>query len=1065
MFPPIATLPGTFLPGSPDASFVVSPPTKPGEANSAPPAPARFEVLRTHASGGLGRVSVALDNELHRHVAVKEIHPQLADHPESRARFLLEAEVTGSLEHPGVVPVYSLGTWSDGRPYYAMRLIRGQSLEEAVGQFHAGSRDAGERELRLRKLLRRFIDICNAVDYAHSRGVLHRDLKPANVMLGPYGETLVVDWGLAKPAAGRDEPAPSGESWLAPTASGNTPATRAGSVMGTPAYMSPEQASGGLDRLGPASDVYSLGATLYTILTNRPPFAEESLGLMRARVMRGDFPRPRSVCCDVHRPLEAICLKAMALRPSDRYASARALAEDIEHWLGDAPVTAYREGRIERWSRWSRRHRAWARAGALSLVLVTAVSVAAACLVNEARLQTTKAHQERALAQVELLCNAQAAAIPPILANLRPFHDEVAPRLSELLAAGKLTPRQRMRLDLALVENDPTRVADLVDAMLTCPFDDFDVVRDRLRPFAETIVDRLWETLHNPRRDPDGRFRAGLALAAYAPDAAPWTADDDAFMARSLLGQSVDHQRQLRSDLRPIAGRLLPEVDRLLSDESQPSDVLAAATAALAAWGGDRPKLLAAAVSKANAEQFALLLPALAEVRDRAAVVAALREIVCRQPADDEMREQERIALGRLRAGAACALLRLDEKPAIVELFTPADDREAQTQFVAGLRAREVDPERLIAQLARPRQEAMRFGLLLALGEFRFEEIPEPARDRVTQWVTDWYRSEPSSAIHSACSWLLTIWQLRERVDRIDQRPHMADPDPRREWYNVQVGEPGEPGMLVKMLVFPAGEFLMGSPATETDRQEQETQHRVRLSRPFAMSHRSISRGIYARFLRQTRGQAAADAWLAAVREQAPTDLHPAVHINWYDAVLFTRWLTLEAGMRESDQCYADPSTLKLGNDGYPLDRQWPFHPERKGFRLPTEAEWEYACRAGTVTAFSFGSDQSLAGDYGWTQSNSAGVLQQSCSLKPTGRGLVSMHGNVGEWCHDWLGFIPGGAGVDPTGAAEGPCRAVRGGSFLSVAALSRSAARAGLPPEFAPPYIGVRLVCTISQH
>src|SRR5207245_1911041 len=138
---------------------------------------------------------------------LKEIQERHAAHPESRARFLLEARITGGLEHPGIVPVYGLGTYADGRPFYAMRFVQGDSLKEAVERFHRekATLPAGERTLRLRALLGRFVDVCNAVAYAHSRGVLHRDLKPGNVMLGKYGETLVVDWGLAK-VVGQAEP-------------------------------------------------------------------------------------------------------------------------------------------------------------------------------------------------------------------------------------------------------------------------------------------------------------------------------------------------------------------------------------------------------------------------------------------------------------------------------------------------------------------------------------------------------------------------------------------------------------------------------------------------------------------------------------------------------------------------------------------------------------------------------------------------------------------------------------------------------------------------------------------
>ena len=162
----------------------------------------RFRILRPHAKGGLGEVFVARDTELNRDVALKEIQDQFADDPRYRARFEFEAEMTGGLEHPGIVPVYGLGHTADGRPFYAMRFIKGNSLKEAIRRFHEAEkqpgRDPRRATLALRELLGRFIDVCDAVAYAHSRGVLHRDLKPGNIMLGKYGETLVVDWGLAK---------------------------------------------------------------------------------------------------------------------------------------------------------------------------------------------------------------------------------------------------------------------------------------------------------------------------------------------------------------------------------------------------------------------------------------------------------------------------------------------------------------------------------------------------------------------------------------------------------------------------------------------------------------------------------------------------------------------------------------------------------------------------------------------------------------------------------------------------------------------------------------------------
>jgi serine/threonine protein kinase len=433
----------------------------------------RYRVLRPHAQGNLGVVSVAMDAELHREVALKEIQTRFADDPVSRARFVLEAEVTGRLEHPGVVPVYGLGTGRDGRPYYAMRLVRGETLKEAIERLHgetspaspaSGGRElpdathdtqhsaprsrdsraqstgprapgsgssrpplAGSFEFELRRLLRRFLDVCNTMAYAHSRGVIHRDLKPANILLGPYGETLVVDWGLAK-VVGRSDAEVSPEATLRPASGSGSAETQTGAAVGTPAYMSPEQAEGRHDAVGPASDIYSLGASLYALLAGRPPFGTGDVAETLRRVGRGAFPAPREVHPDVPRPLDAIVRKAMALDPRVRYATARALADDIERWLADEPVAAYDEPWTVRARRWTRRHRTavatslgvWSMAvvGLVVFALLVGAKNRALGVANGAlAAQRQQAEQRATLAMDAIARFHDAVAREPVLKN------------------------------------------------------------------------------------------------------------------------------------------------------------------------------------------------------------------------------------------------------------------------------------------------------------------------------------------------------------------------------------------------------------------------------------------------------------------------------------------------------------------------------------------------------------------------------------------------------------------------------------------------------------------------
>lgn len=423
------------------------------------------------------------------------------------------------------------------------------------------------------------------------------------------------------------------------------------------------------------------------------------------------------------------------------------------------------------------------------------------------------------------------------------------------------------------------------------------------------------------------------------------------------------------------------------------------------------------------------------------------------------------------------------------------DDPEALTQFILCCRERGVGAEALLELLllvTRSENEGSsgsplarasgydptraRYALLLALGEFTLEEIPAGRRDALLAQLADWYAHDPSSGVHGAAGWLLRRWGQADVARQVDQTPVGYSPD--REWFTLAITvtptapqEPSEgsaeenPGsepppqktFYYTFIVFPAEEYRIGSFEDELHRVKNEARHTARLTRPFAVLEREITfeelitfSPVYTDLMHQY--------------DAGPADAGYAV--DWYDSVRYCRWLGEQAGLAEDDQSYGSPDSLDA--ELYPRDanplangapRNWPVDLGRGGFRLPTEAEWEAAARAGARTQYGHGGDASLLGRFGWFVENSGKHVHPPRQLRPGVRGLFDLHGNLFEWTHDWYAGDYGWETVtDPLYSMGGSLRLYRGGSWGNGAANCRAADRITGAPTYRTVYLGFRL-------
>jgi serine/threonine protein kinase/formylglycine-generating enzyme required for sulfatase activity len=953
------------------------------------------------------------------------------------------------------------------------------------------------------KLLRHTAEAAHAL---HEKKVLHRDIKPGNIMVTVDGDNAVlVDLGLAKFVDTKVQ--------ITKVPDAKEQFTKYEDFARTPRYASPQQLL--LSRsLNERTDVYSLGATLWELLALRRLFPTEDTADLMEAVQRGEPGRLQELDAAIPPDLDAVVQKCLEKEPQYRYATAKNLADDLGRWQRGEPVSARPPGQVELFIRWVRHNptiAALATALVLLFVLATSLVTWKWLDAEDALALARSEKRRRTTAQIEALQTATPEAVPTILKGLKEEGQEALLRLRELYEQEN-DPGKKMRLALALLPVEPGKVRkELVDWMLEAenPPTEALLVRDVLKGQASAIAPGLWAKAAQPNTSGPVRLRALAALAAFDSDGKEWKGLAGVAV-QEMLSANPLHLGDWIQGFRPVSSRLLPALQEQFRGDQQ--EHRSAAARVLADYAKDDPKVLTGLLLDADGKQYAVIEPALERYREKA--LPQLRETLARQPiaglAMEQFAQQPALAaiapaapacgwlameqfvqqpalvamcvpvnhailavneqLARQQAQAAATLLRWGQPDRVWERFRHSKDPTMRSYLIQRAHQCGVKASLLVDRLNAEEDTSTRRALILALGDYTDKELPGPVRGPLVTKLLGWYENDPDAGVHGAIDWLLRHgeegekarpldWGQREQLDKIDAKLAKRARD--RNKSKAPTWEVNGQGMTFTVIHRPE-QFHIGAPEGEPGRPDREPYHLRIIGRSFAIATKPVTVAQWKQFLKDR-------PWVVSDLENPyiPEDGCPIIKISWDMAAQFCNWLSEK---EELPKCYPEEMGwfyLKIKEGKVPE----PGYLDRKGYRLPTDAEWEYACRAGTTSSRSYGSSLDLLPRYSWFLFNSVnkggeGRTWPVGQKRPNDFGLFDVHGNALAWCQNlYRDFDVRDEDQEECVVYSGKTKLVlRGGSFDLQPSYARSAFRHSSGPSGTSVDYGIRVVRTVAD-